>query len=79
MTEKYKIDAANTQIKFWRSDLSIYEERMNELKLRYEEMLAEKAAREEARKFQEDIEVLYRQQDKLWQKMSTFDQMMFQL
>jgi hypothetical protein len=52
---------------------------MNELKLRYEEMLAEKAAREEARKFQEDIEVLYRQQEKLWQKMSTFDQMMFQL
>jgi len=42
---------------------------MAELKQRYEEMLAEKAAREEARKFQEDIEALYRQQEKLWQKM----------
>jgi len=52
---------------------------MNELKTRYEEMLAEKAAREEARKFQEDIEALYRQQEKLWQKIQTFDQMMFTL
>jgi prefoldin subunit 5 len=52
---------------------------MNELKARYDEMLAEKAARDEARKFQEEIEALYRQQENLWNKINTFDMAINQL